>query len=296
MLLKGFHTLSRVLNKVEIPQHLQEYAKVSKASIIPPTLQKDKLTIPEFERLRIVPHLNTYYGGNPLHDFTVARLNTMIRKYLHLPTRQLNFQESQEIRFMGFDEYKNTYIKSDKIKQSHHREVIGLLNQLRTIDAQLMPQEVVDTLNEFIGSTQNQVIAQKKVKTLDENGVISAKGRRKTSVANVKVVDGEGHVLVNGKSYTEVFTRDIDRSKISFPLLVLEKVGKLNIWATVRGGGISSQADAVKFGIIKALSSINPIWKSRLRQAGLKLTDTRIVERKKPGKLKARKSPAWVKR
>lgn len=264
--------------------------------IIPNRLGKDQIRNAEFDRLRIVPELNTYYGGNPLHDSTINRLTGLVRKYLHLPTKALTYEELHDVKFLSFDEYKNTYIASDKVKVAHHKEVLGLLNRLRTIDNQLMPPEVLDILNEFI-SNSNQANTQKKtVKTLDSNGVGKGKSGKKTSVANVKIVKGEGQIIVNGKNYTEIFTREQDRTNINFPLLVIEQIGKLNIFASVTGGGIGSKADAVRLGLVKALGSLNPIWKKRLNSANLKSVDARKVERKKPGKLKARKSPTWVKR
>lgn len=280
-------------NRPPIPQSIKKHRPVP---IIPNRLGKDRITNPEFERLRVVPELSTYYGGNPLHDATINRLTGLVRKYMHLPTRGLSYEEAHEVRFLSFDEYKNTYINSDKVKVAHHKEVLGLLNRLRTIDTQLMPPEVLDTLNEFVSNSNHANTQTKTVKTLDSDGVGKAKSGKKTSVANVRIVRGEGQILVNGKNYIEIFTREQDRGDITFPLLVIEQIGNFNIFATVTGGGVSSKADAIRLAVVKALGSLNPIWKKRLKSADLKSVDARKVERKKPGKVKARKSPTWVKR
>lgn len=277
----------------EVPDSIKNERPVN---VIPTRLGRDQIGNPEFSRLRIVPELKTYYGGNPLHDATISRLNELVRRYMHLPTRALSQEELNDVKFLSFDEYKNNYIASDKVKAAHHKDVMALLNRLRTIDNQLMPPEVLKTLNEFI-SDSNQTNTQKKtIKTLDANGIGSGKGGKKSSVANVKIVKGDGQIMVNGKNYVEFFTRDQDRTTINYPLLVIEQIGKLNIFATIIGGGVGSKADALRLALVKTLGSLNPIWKKRLTSAGLKPVDPRKVERKKPGKVKARKSPTWVKR
>lgn len=286
---------SRVLNE-KAPPVPKEIRSTRPARLIPSTLGKDTINNAEFERLRVIPELATYYGGNALHDATIDRLNALVRRYMHLPTRQLSFEELHDVKFLSFDEYRNQYIKSEKVKEAHHKDLLNLLNRLRTIDGQLMPTEVIETLNEFISETGHVNTSSKVIKTFDDNGVAKAKGGKKTSRANVKIVDGEGLIMVNNVNYNQIFTREDDRNKITYPLLVTEQLGKLNIFATVTGGGISSKADAVRLGLVKVLGQINPIWKSRLNSANLRPTDLRIVERKKPGKLKARKSPTWVKR
>lgn len=276
-----------------IPDYLKHDNPVN---VIPTRLGKDQIHNAELARLRIVPELKTYYGGNPQHDDTVSRLNGLVRKYMHLPTRTLSYEELHDVKFLSFEEYKTSYIASDKVKVAHHKEVLTLLNRLRTIDNQLMPPEVLEVLNEFLSNSNQANTQNKTIKTLDSNGVGKGKSGKKTSVANVKIVRGEGQIMVNGKNYIEFFTREQDRTTINYPLLVIEQIGKLNIFANVNGGGIGSKADAVRLALVKALGSLNPIWKKRLNSANLKSVDPRKVERKKPGKVKARKSPTWVKR
>ncbi|CAH6719442.1 37S ribosomal protein S9, mitochondrial [[Candida] jaroonii] len=292
--LRSFHTSITLGNKPPIiPDSLRSFVP---PRTIPIKSGKDQVFMAEYERTRIIPALNTYYGGNAKHDHTVAKLNELLRRHQHLPTRPITTEEMKTNDFLSFKEYRDEYIGSEKVKIGHHKELLRVLNRLKIIDSQLIPSEVITTLNEFITSSDQTTKITKKLKTTDEDGVINIKSKRKTSVANVKLVNGEGKIMVNGINYTEYFTRDQDRESITFPLLVLELIGKLNIFVNVRGGGISSKADAVKLGIVKALGAFNPIYKNRLKQAGLKSVDPRIVERKKPGKVKARKSPTWVKR
>ncbi|EGV64725.1 37S ribosomal protein S9, mitochondrial [Yamadazyma tenuis] len=290
-----FSSSTKVLNEAapSIPRSIRNERLIN---VIPSSLGKDRIKDYEFERLRIVPELNTYYGGNPIHDSTMSRLQSLVQRHLHLPTKELTSQELSESKFLSFLEYRDNYARNERVKVAHHRDLIGLLNRLRSIDPQLMPKEVVETLNEFVSQTGQSTSKTRTIKTFDENGIAKAKGKKKTSVANIKLANGNGLIMVNGVNYTNYFTRDEDRDKITFPLLAIDKLAQFNVFAVINGGGISSKADALRLGLIKLLGQLNPIWKRRLKSANLRSVDPRIVERKKPGKVKARKSPTWVKR
>ncbi|GAM90793.1 hypothetical protein ANO11243_088380 [Dothideomycetidae sp. 11243] len=127
-------------------------------------------------------------------------------------------------------------------------------------------------------------------------GRARAVGRRKTSSAVVWLVEGEGDVRVNGKKLTDAFGRLHDRESAIWALKATDRIDKYNIWATVSGGGTTGQAEALTLGVAKALLVHEPALKPALRRAGCVTRDPRKVERKKAGKLKARKMPAWVKR
>lgn len=251
----------------------------------------------EFERLRIVPKLATFYGGNPVHDENINQLNAMVRKHRNLPTRVLDEKELQAFKFVSFEEYKKRAQSGTRLKIGHHKELLELLNRLRSIEPELMPREVIELLNTYTAtSDEKQRVVQKTIKTLDEFGRANTFGKRKRAEAKISMVKGEGLVLVNGQSFSEYFKREIDRSKIAYPFKVVSQEGQYNLFITTEGGGISGQAEAAMYGVAKALVIFNPLFKSRLRLAGLMTRDARKVERKKPGKVKARKSPTWVKR
>jgi small subunit ribosomal protein S9 len=121
-------------------------------------------------------------------------------------------------------------------------------------------------------------------------------GRRKTSVARVKIMPGTGAIIVNGSSYEEVFPRPELRRKILQPLMVTESTNKYNVIVKVEGGGISSQGGAISHGIARALVVADERSKDTLRKSGLLTRDSRGKERKKPGLKRARKAPQYTKR
>lgn len=260
-------------------------------------LNTDSMTKWELERLRIVPKLATFYGGNPVHEDNINQLNALVRKYKNLPTRVLDVKELKMYKFVSLEDYRKKAQSGTRLKIGHHKELLELLNRLRSIEPELMPKEVIETLLSYSSTLEDKKrVVQQAIKTLDEFGRANTVGKRKRAVANVSMVKGEGMVVVNGQSFSEFFKRDIDRSKIAYPFKVVSQEGQFNIFITTEGGGISGQAEAAMYGISKALVVFNPLFKSRLRLAGLMSRDARKVERKKPGKVKARKSPTWVKR
>jgi small subunit ribosomal protein S9 len=121
-------------------------------------------------------------------------------------------------------------------------------------------------------------------------------GRRKTSVARVKLVAGTGEIIVNGTPYEQLFVRPEHRRVIAQPLLVTENLGKFNTVVKVVGGGITGQSGAISHGIARALVRADESLKPVLRQNGLLTRDPRVKERKKPGLRRARKAPQYTKR
>ena len=122
-------------------------------------------------------------------------------------------------------------------------------------------------------------------------------GRRKTSVARVRVTPGKGNILINSLPYNEYFKGLIDGLKaVEASLSSVGLNEKYDVFVNVNGGGKMAQADAVKLGIARAISPISDDIKKTLHKNGLLTRDPRMVERKKPGRPKARKSFQWSKR
>ena len=130
----------------------------------------------------------------------------------------------------------------------------------------------------------------------DKKSYFYGTGRRKTSVARVRLMPGTGEIIVNGISYEERFPRSTHRRAITNPFLVTEKVGKYNTVVKVEGGGITGQSGAISHGIARALVKADENLKPVLRQNGLLTRDSRVKERKKPGLKRARKAPQYTKR
>ena len=124
----------------------------------------------------------------------------------------------------------------------------------------------------------------------------NAVGRRKEAVTRVFLTKGSGNITVNGKDYKAYFPLVYLQNQVESPLKTIDSADKFDITITATGGGVKGQAEAVKLGIARALLQVNPEYKPALKSAGLLTLDSRAVERKKPGKKKARKSFQFSKR
>jgi small subunit ribosomal protein S9 len=121
-------------------------------------------------------------------------------------------------------------------------------------------------------------------------------GRRKTAVARVRIMPGDGKITVNGRDYTEYFPRPAYQATVSTPLGVLEAGSRYDVIAQVDGGGPTGQAEALRHGIARALAEESQESRGEMKGAGLLTRDARAVERKKYGLKKARKRPQFSKR
>ena len=126
---------------------------------------------------------------------------------------------------------------------------------------------------------------------------IYATGKRKAAIAKVWMTPGNGEMLINGKTLDQwLGGHETLKMKVRLPLELTKQLDSMNIKATTLGGGYSAQADALKHGITKALVAFEPSYRAILKPMGLLTRDSRVVERKKPGKKKARRSPQFSKR
>lgn len=121
-------------------------------------------------------------------------------------------------------------------------------------------------------------------------------GRRKTSVARVRLVPGEGNVTVNGRDMRDYLPFESLILDLNQPFAVTETEGNYDVKVNVNGGGFTGQAQAIRHGIARALLEADPEYRGPLKRAGLLTRDPRMVERKKPGLKKARRSPQFSKR
>jgi small subunit ribosomal protein S9 len=134
------------------------------------------------------------------------------------------------------------------------------------------------------------------VQKLDKQGRAYATGKRKDAVARVWVKPGSGKVTVNGKDFTAYFARPVLQMVVQQPIVAANRSGQFDVVATVAGGGLSGQAGAVRHGISKALTYYEPGLRAVLKPGGFLTRDSRVVERKKYGKAKARRSFQFSKR
>ncbi len=142
----------------------------------------------------------------------------------------------------------------------------------------------------------SQIAAVIREQEIDAQGRAYATGRRKDAVARVWLKPGTGKIVVNGRDQEVYFARPSLRLVINQPFGITERVGQYDVMVTVKGGGLSGQAGAVKHGIAQALSKYEPTLRSAVKAEGFLTRDSRVVERKKYGKAKARKSFQFSKR
>ena len=121
-------------------------------------------------------------------------------------------------------------------------------------------------------------------------------GRRKESVARVRLRDGSGQVTLNGRPLERYFPTMATRLRVLEPLQITQTQGRYDVDATLEGGGTTGQADALRLGIARALVELDPEMRPTLKKAGMLTRDARVVERKKYGLRKARRAPQYTKR
>jgi small subunit ribosomal protein S9 len=121
-------------------------------------------------------------------------------------------------------------------------------------------------------------------------------GRRKTAVARVRLLPGEGEIVVNGRTMDQHFGSAVNEADVRMPFRVTGTDGRFNTMVKVEGGGVTGQAGAIRHGIARALLQLDEVNRLPLRQAGLLTRDPRMKERKKYGLKRARKAPQYTKR
>ena len=155
--------------------------------------------------------------------------------------------------------------------------------------------EALEALRKPTGQTAEAAAVAAEPK-LDAQGRAYATGKRKNAIARVWIKPGNGKLTVNGRDGEVYFARPVLRMIIGQPFLMVERLGQYDVVATVTGGGLSGQAGAVRHGISRALTFFEPGLRPTLKSGGFLTRDSRVVERKKYGRRKARRSFQFSKR
>ncbi|KAF2997822.1 37S ribosomal protein S9, mitochondrial [Curvularia kusanoi] len=241
--------------------------------------------------LRVVPVSPSYFSAKPTFTDDFLSLSALLRKVATLPT--IPKAEAPKVAWKTVDQYR--IMTNEPVKTQRFHKMLHIARRLNCIHPQLMPQEVVDALRRYMKPNQPGDVVPKPG-VVDELGRAKGVGRRKTSSAVAWLVEGEGEVLINGQSLTEYFGRLHHRESAVWALKATDRLDKYNLFGLVQGGGSTGQAEAMTLAVAKALLVHEPALKPALRRAGCITRDPRKVERKKPGHVKARKMPTWVKR
>ena len=161
-----------------------------------------------------------------------------------------------------------------------------------------MAKKKIESLTEIkeAVATTAAVADVKKKPSRDKKGRSYATGKRKNAVARVWIMPGKGNITINEKPIDSYFARPVLKMIINQPFEITNRENEFDVICTVQGGGLSGQAGAIKHGISKALNEYEPELRPLLKQAGFLTRDDRVVERKKYGRAKARRSYQFSKR
>ncbi|KAH8689628.1 37S ribosomal protein S9 [Talaromyces proteolyticus] len=240
---------------------------------------------------RIIPVSPAYFSGSPKFIDHQIKLEHLLEKYSLLPTSSAGDAPRMAwFKLAQFRDFLGEPIPAKKYK--NFQKVLQRLNRIRQ---DVVPAEVRETLNEYV-RPGNPYANKPAPPEVDEFGRARGKGKRKESSAVVLLVEGDGQVKVNDRNLVDIFPRVHDRESALWALRCTQRLDKYNVWAKVSGGGVTGQAEAITLALARALVVHEPALRPFLRQAGVITVDARRVERKKPGHVKARKMPTWVKR
>ncbi|KAI0897913.1 37S ribosomal protein S9 [Annulohypoxylon nitens] len=249
---------------------------------------------PEYTQLvyrRAVPSSPSYFSRQAKFNDSFVLIQDLAQKYGRLPAAPPN--QTERVAWKTKEQYRLGV--GEAVKARDYAACIKLAKRLSQIHPDLMPEEVTEGIKPFKRDINSYLNKARQI-PVDKFGRSHGVGRRKSSVARAWLVEGTGEVLINGKTINEAFGRVHDRESALWGLKTMERMDKYNVWALVEGGGTTGQAEALAMAIAKALAIQEPALKGYLRKAGCLTRDPRQVERKKPGHVKARKMPAWVKR
>ncbi|KFH41338.1 37S ribosomal protein-like protein [Hapsidospora chrysogenum ATCC 11550] len=261
-----------------------------------PSAQNDavsqiKIPFEGVQNARHLPATPSYFSREPTFNDLHIRLFNMLTKYHDLP--MVKPADAPQIPWLKLDVVRHQ--TGEPIKAAHFAKVMQVAKRLNLIEPSLRPAEIDEALK-LLSRPVESTMNHRRPLVVDKHGRAVGVGRRKVSTARAFVVEGTGEVLVNGKSLSDAFGRVHDRESAIWALTSTNRLDKYNVWAIVRGGGTTGQAEALTMAIANGLVAHEPALKTALRQAGCITRDPRMVERKKHGRVKARKSPAWVKR
>lgn len=159
-----------------------------------------------------------------------------------------------------------------------------------------MAEPTISSLADLGKAKTAAIVAAPKEPVLDAQGRAYATGKRKNAIARVWIKPGSGKITVNGRPLEQYFARPVLRMLVQQPFMAVNRLAQFDVMCTANGGGLSGQAGAVRHGISKALTYFEPGLRPTLKQGGFLTRDSRIVERKKYGRAKARRSYQFSKR
>ncbi|MCJ1373529.1 37S ribosomal protein S9, mitochondrial [Loxospora ochrophaea] len=231
-------------------------------AIAAPEIDFSQLPPPNPRNARITPASPSYFTGKPDYTDDLLALQTLLRKYQTLPV--IPGSQAPRVAWRTINEY-NRELVIQEIKSARYHRIVEILRRLNRIHPALMPDEVKLAIEHYKRDI-NPHLNVPKPGVIDEWGRAYGVGRRKTSSAKVYLVEGDGQVLINGKSLNAAFARVHDRESALWALKITRRIDKYNVWALVTGGGLTGQAESITLGLARALMVHEPALKPALRR------------------------------
>lgn len=224
-------------------------------------LEAVKIPFRDVAHARAVPAVASYFSRTPELNELYIRISQLLSQYHHLPT--ITQAEAPTTSWMRLKDMRAKL--GEPIKASHYAKVIRVAKRLNLIEPTLLPEQVRMAVEKFKRDI-NPFSNVAKPGVLDAAGRAVGVGKRKESTARAFVVEGNGEVLVNGKSLSQAFGRVHDRESAIWALQATERLDKYNVWALVEGGGTTGQAEALTLAVAKALIVHEPALKTALKK------------------------------
>ena len=216
---------------------------------------------PNPQNARVVPASPSYFTGRPDSTDNYLKLLALLRRYQTLPT--VTPAQAPRVAWRTITQYR--LLVGEPVRASKYHKAIEVLQRLNRIHPAVMPTTLKQAMEIYKRDIDPYAVT-KKPNIIDADGRAYGVGRRKSSSAKVYLVQGEGEVLVNGKSINSAFGRIHDRESALWALKATGRMDKYNVWALVTGGGSTGQAEAITLGAAKALMVFEPALKPALRR------------------------------
>jgi small subunit ribosomal protein S9 len=214
--------------------------------------------VPLLNRIRVVPDSPAYFSARPEFTDDYLRVEALYYKWKSLPRCEV----PPLVYWQSFNETKANS-GNEPVMKPRYSAMKRMLESMQAIEPVLMPAEVQKVLNAHKRAVQPGDI-KPKVYDVDDWGRSLGVGKRKESTAKAYLALGDGQVLINGRSLTQVFGRVHDRESALWPLKISDRVDKYNVFGLVSGGGVTGQAEALMLAVAKALVVQEPILEARL--------------------------------
>ena len=213
------------------------------------------------QNARVIPASPSYFTGRPDSTDNYLDLLALLRLYQTLPT--VAPAQAPRVAWRTVTQYR--LLVGEPVRASKYHKVVEVLRRLNRIHPAVMPPPLKQAM-EIYKRDIDPFAVTKRPNIIDDDGRAFGVGRRKSSSAKVYLVQGEGEVLVNGKSINTAFGRIHDRESALWALKATGRMDKYNVWALVSGGGSTGQAEAMTLGAAKALMIFEPALKPALRR------------------------------